>query len=245
MINTAIIFAGGKGTRLHEYTHVIPKPMIEIVGKPLLIHLLNYYIYFGVENIIVLTGYKHDYIEKYFQKKYKETRKNVFKVGLNSRVKLVYTGINSQTGKRLKAGLKHTTENYFYLTYGDGLSDVNLKKLSRKYFKSDKLGLVTAVRPPARFGSLELKNDKVTSFKEKTNSNSGWINGGFFILNKDINNYLSNLNEPFEGKPLEMLAKTNNLNAYKHKGYWQCVDTKRDREILENSIKSGELVLYG
>ena len=243
-INSAFILAGGKGSRLKEITKSIPKPMIEIVDKPLLIHLINFYKTYGVSNIFVLTGYKHDYIVKYFKKNFTEVKKDTFLIDNFCKVSLVFTGLNSLTAKRIKKGIKKLNEENFYLTYGDGLSDVDLLKLTKSFFDNKSIATVTAVRPPARFGSLELKNNKVVSFGEKKQTQSGWINGGFFVLNKDVSKYLSDKNEPFEGPPLEQLSKKRKLSAYKHSGFWQCVDTLREKEILEESIRLGEFKVY-
>ncbi len=243
-INSAFILAGGKGTRLKEITKSIPKPMVEIIDKPLLIHLINFYKNYGVSNIFVLTGYKHDYIIKYFKKNYIEEKKDTFLVGNRCKVSLIFTGVNSLTAKRIKKGIKKLNDENFYLTYGDGLSDVDLTKLTKSFYDNKSLATVTAVRPPARFGSLEIKNSNVISFGEKKQTESGWINGGFFVLNKDVDKYLSDKNEPFEGPPLEQMSKDKELSAYKHNGFWQCVDTLREKEILEESIWSGEFKVY-
>lgn len=243
-INSAFILAGGKGTRLKEITQSIPKPMLEIIDKPLLLHLINFYKSNGVSNIFVLTGYKHDYIVKYFRNNFTELKKETFLIDNNCKISLVFTGLNSLTAKRIKKGIKKLSEENFYLTYGDGLSDVDLFKLTKSFFDNKSIATVTAVRPPARFGSLEIKNNNVLSFGEKKQAESGWINGGFFVVNKDVDKYLSDKNEPFEGHPLERLAKEKKLSAYKHNGFWQCVDTLREKEILEESIKSGEFKVY-
>ncbi|MAE33464.1 MAG: glucose-1-phosphate cytidylyltransferase [Actinobacteria bacterium] len=239
-INSAFILAGGKGTRLKEITKSVPKPMIEIINKPLLIHLINFYKSYGVVNIYVLTGYKHDFIVNYFKKNFTEVKKDTFLLDNNCRVSLVFTGLNSLTAKRIQKGIKKLNEENFYLTYGDGLSDVDLLKLTKSFYDNKSIATVTAVRPPARFGSLELKNNSVVSFGEKKQTESGWINGGFFVMSQGVEKYLSDKNEPFEGPPLEKLSKDNKLSAYKHNGFWQCVDTLREKEILEESIRSGE-----
>ena len=244
-INTAFIFAGGKGTRLKELTTEIPKPMIEIIDKPLILHLINYFRSYQVNEIYILTGYKHEFIEEYFKTNYTKIKKNIFKIDDSCNVNLIYTGLNSLTGKRLKKALEKVEVDNFYLTYGDGLSDVNLFKLSNQYFNKNKIGIVTAVRPPARFGSLDIKNNTVVSFGEKKQTDEGWINGGFFILNRKILSYLSKDNEPFEGKPLELLSSNKQLEAYLHNGYWQCVDTIREKELLEDSIRSRKLIING
>ena len=243
-INSAFILAGGKGTRLKEITQSIPKPMVEVIDKPLLLHLINFYKSYGVSNIFVLTGYKHDYIVNYFRNNFTELKKDTFLIGKNCKISIVFTGLNSMTAKRIKKGIKKLSEENFYLTYGDGLSDVDLFKLTKSFFDNKSIVTVTAVRPPARFGSLEIKNNNVVSFGEKKQTQSGWINGGFFVINKDVSRYLSDKNEPFEGHPLELLTRRKKLSAYKHYGFWQCVDTLREKEILEESIRSGEFKVY-
>lgn len=243
-IKSVFILAGGKGTRLKEFTNQIPKPMVNVVGKPILIHLINYYKHFGVENIYILTGYKHEVIVKFFKLNYKEVKKNKFVLGDNCNVNILFTGLNALTATRLKKGINSINDEVFYLTYGDALTDLDLNVLKRNYFSDRSIAIVTAVRPPARFGSLNIKDNFVKSFGEKKQTDAGWINGGFFILNRDICKYFSEKNEPFEGVPLEKLSTNNELKAYKHNGFWQCVDTIREREILEKSILNGELKLY-
>lgn len=243
-INSAFILAGGKGTRLKELTHSIPKPMMQIINKPMLIHIINHYKNSNVTDIYILTGFKQKVIFDYFEKNYVKIATNSFKYSENCTVHIIFTGIDSLTANRIKKGLTHLKEDNFYLTYGDALSDINLQKLKSQFANSGLLGVVTAVRPPARFGSLELDQNQVISFEEKVQADSGWINGGYFVLNKEILKYITDENESFEGKPLEKLAKNKQLLAYKHTGFWQCVDTIREKEILENAIQNKDLILY-
>ena len=193
-IDTALILAGGKGTRFSEYTDKIPKPMIEAKNKPLLIHIMNIYLNQGVKKFIILSGYKSDYIKNYF-----ETNKNEFS---NIELTVLDTGLETQTGGRVKKAINLISDEYFYLTYGDGLGNINLESLTKFHFKNETIGTLTAVRPPARFGSLEINSDSyVSEFGEKNNANEGWINGGFFVLNKKISQYIEDDSTPLE-KPL-------------------------------------------
>tara|TARA_B100000900_G_scaffold71808_1_gene57139 strand:+ start:22171 stop:22899 length:729 start_codon:yes stop_codon:yes gene_type:complete len=236
-IKTAMFLAGGKGTRFKEKTQMLPKPMIEANGKPLLIYIMEHYIKYGIKNFIVLSGYKHEYIIDYF-KKNSEIKSNTKFIYKNlCEVHVLYTGLNSMTGWRIKEGLKYLKEDNFFLTYGDGISDVNLEKLTNFHFKNKTLATLTAVRPPARFGSLEIENKKVVKFGEKNQAHEGWINGGYFVINKKIDKYLRSKQEIFEKYPLEKLASKNQLSAFQHFGFWQPVDTIRELEILEKQLK--------
>ncbi len=237
-INTAMILAGGKGTRFKEKTEKLPKPMIKANGKPLLIYIMEHYMRYGVKNFIILTGYKHKYIVDYFNKNSEKRSSTKFVYKNNFNVQVLFTGLNSMTGWRIKKGIENLEEEIFFLTYGDGISDVNLDKLKDLHYKNKTLATLTAVRPPARFGSLEIKNKKVLKFGEKNQANEGWINGGYFILNKKVEKYLRSKNEIFERYPLEILAKNNQLSAYHHLGFWQPVDTIRELEILEEELKN-------
>ena len=238
-VQTALILAGGKGTRFSEYTDTIPKPMIEANGKPLLIHIMNIYISQGVKKFIVLTGYKSDFILNYFKKDSEfNFRNNLFESDQGIQIKILDTGIETQTGGRIKKALKHIEEEYFHLTYGDGVANVDIKELERFHFENETIATLTAVRPPARFGSLEIgENSLVNKFGEKNNSKEGWINGGFFILNKEIENFIEADETPLEKQPLEELAINNQLKAFHHFGYWRPVDTIRELELLEKEMK--------
>lgn len=224
-----VILCGGKGTRLSEETKKIPKPMVKIGKMPILEHIINIYIKFGVKDFIFALGYKKEFIKKYFsQKKFK-----------NLNIKFVDTGLNTLTGKRLKKLEKFLKdEKDFFLTYGDGLTDLNIKKLIKFHFKHKKVATVTAVRPPARFGELLINKNKVRKFYEKNQIRSGWINGGFFIFNKDIFNYLSQKDCMLEKEPMTKLVKYQQLLAYKHYSFWQCMDTLRDKELLNKIWKN-------
>ena len=221
-----IILAGGLGTRMSEYTKTIPKPMIEVAGKPIIVHIMTHYAKFGFKEFYVALGYKGEVIRKYFKKK-----------SFNWNVNLIETGKKTMTGGRIKKLSKFVNKETFMVTYGDGLSNINLKKLLKFHKKNKKLVTLTAVRPPARFGAIKIKNDLVTYFKEKSKSDEGWINGGFFVMEPKIFKFLKNDKTFLEREPLEKISKKNELVAFKHYKFWQCVDTKRDKEILEKILK--------
>ena len=216
-----VILAGGFGTRLSEYTHSIPKPMITIKGKPILYHIMRHYSNYGFNNFYIALGYKRQIIKNFF-------KKNSF--GWN--IKMVETGKKTMTGGRLKRLKKYLKNEKFLLTYGDGLSNVNIKKLVKFHEKKNKLVTLTAVRPPARFGAIKLKGDYVTYFKEKSKLDEGWINGGFFVIEPKFIDLIKNDKTFLEREPLEKAFLKKQLVAYKHKSFWQCVDTKRDLDLL-------------
>ncbi len=224
----AIILAGGKGTRLAEYTTKIPKPMVKINGRPIITFIIDHYLKFGISEILIAGGYKFNLLKKYFDKN-KQKYPNV---------KVINTGINTLTGKRifkLKKYLKK--ESFFFMTYGDGVSDIDIAKLLNFHKKNKKICTLTAVRPPARFGELKISGTKVNAFNEKPQLNQGWINGGFFVLSYEIFKYLGKKNEMFEREPVQKLLKKKNLNAYKHKSFWMCMDTLRDKILLDKIIR--------
>lgn len=221
-----VILAGGLGTRIPEYTESIPKPMVQIGKKPILEHLINIYSKFNYNDFIIALGYKGEIIKEYF-KNYKG----------KSKINLIETGQNTMTGGRLKRLKKEIGNNTFMLTYGDGLSDVNINKLLEFHKKSKKLVTVTAVRPPARFGFIKFKENEVISFKEKSKLDVGWINGGFFVIEPKFLDYIENDKTYLEREPLEKLVKEKQISAYRHEGFWQCMDTLRDKKILDDMIK--------
>lgn len=222
-----IILAGGKGTRISEISKDIPKPMIKILGKPIIWRIMKHYSNYGFRDFIIAAGYKKKIIKDYFKKKKFRDWK----------VRVVDTGLNTMTGGRVKRLKKLIKEENFMLTYGDGLSNVNLKKLLKHHIKSKKYATLTAVRPPARFGAIKLLKNKVIYFKEKSKLDEGWINGGFFVFNKKIFNFIKNDKTFLEREPLQIISKRKQLNAFKHSGFWQCMDTLRDKEILEKEFK--------
>ena len=238
-----MILAGGKGTRFKEYTDEIPKPMIPANGKPLLIHILNIYKKYGIENCIILAGYKKNVIQDYFEDNFVKhsDSSTTFVDSDNLKVTVLDTGEETMTGGRLKQGIEYLGDEQFYLTYGDGIADVNITELTKFHIVNEAKVTLTAVRPPARFGSLELDKNLVMKFGEKDNTNEGWINGGFFVINKDIISYLDSSDTIFEREPLESIARDNNLYAYKHDSFWQCVDTIRELEILEAALKNKKI----
>ena len=221
-----VILAGGKGTRISEYTRSIPKPMIRIGSKPILEHIINYYIKYGFDDFIIAGGYKHLIIKDYFKKK-----NNLVKI------KVINTGVSSLTGKRL-IKLKKELKSTFMLTYGDGLSNVNLTKLLKFHRKNKKKITMTAVHPPARFGELEINNNLVKRFEEKPQLQRGWINGGFFVVEPEFLSFIGNKNVMLERSPMSKAVKTKNLAAFKHTGFWFCMDTLRDKKVLEEMIKN-------
>lgn len=219
-----IILAGGKGSRLSEYTKLIPKPMVKIIKVPIIVRIIRHYEKYGFKEFIIAGGYKNKIIKDYF-------KNNL----LNLNIKIVNTGANSMTGGRIKTLKKYINER-FMLTYGDGLCDVNIKKLLNFHKKNKNIITLTAVRPPARFGGIKLVGSKVKYFKEKSRLDEGWINGGFMIIEPEIFQFLTDDSTIFERDPLERICRKNKLGAYKHNGFWQCMDTIRDKEILEKNI---------
>ena len=227
-----VIFCGGLGSRLSEETKIKPKPMVKIGKEPILIHIMKIYSRYGFNDFILALGYKKNIIIDYF-KKNKKKKWNV---------ELIDTGQNTLTANRLlklKEYLKK--ENEFFLTYGDGLTDVNIKKLLKYHKEKKKIATITAVRPPARFGELKInKNGSVISFEEKNQINLGWINGGFFVLNTKIFDYLPKSQCMLEREPMIKLTNKKQITAFQHDGFWQCMDTLRDKELLNKIWKSGK-----
>ena len=221
-----VILAGGLGTRLSEYTKTIPKPMISIKGKPMIYHIMKHYSKYGFKNFYVALGYKGDVIKRFF-------KKNSFGWNIN----LVETGKKTMTGGRLKRLEKYLKGEKFFLTYGDGLSNVNLKELLKFHKKKKKLVTMTAVRPPARFGAIKLNNDYVKYFKEKSQLDEGWINGGFFVMEPKFLKFIKNDKTFLEREPLEKACTKKQLVAYKHNSFWQCIDTKRDLDLIKENYK--------
>jgi len=222
-----VILAGGFGTRLPEYTNTIPKPMVKINGKPILLHIIKFYAKYGFKNFYIALGYKGEIIRKSFEKKFS-----------NLNINLIDTGKNTMTGGRLKRLKKYIGKETFMMTYGDGLCDVNLNKLLKFHKRNKKLATLTAVRPPARFGAIKLKGHYVNHFKEKSSLDEGWINGGFFVIEPEFLKFIKNDSTYLEREPLEKISQKKQLVAFKHKGFWQCMDTKRDKDKLDMLLKS-------
>ncbi len=225
-----VILAGGFGTRISEYTKSIPKPMIKINKEPIIVHIMKHYYNYGFNNFFVALGYKGDVIRDYFKKK-----------NFPWKVNLINTGLKTMTGGRLKRLQKYLKDETFLLTYGDGLSNVDLRKLIRFHKKKKKLVTLTAVRPPARFGFIKINNSYVKYFKEKSQVDAGWINGGFFVIEPKFIEFINNDNTFLEKTPLEKATSKKQLVAYKHYGFWQCMDTVRDKLILEKALKKKEI----
>jgi len=223
-----ILLAGGFGTRISEYTDSIPKPMVQIGGKPILWHIMNSYARYGHKDFIIALGYKGEVIKKYFSK-----------ISNDWNVNLVDTGQETMTGGRIKRLQKVIGNETCMFTYGDGLANINLESLLTFHKKHGKLVTVTAVRPPARFGAIKLDGDRVASFKEKSYLSEGWINGGFFVIEPKFLDFIEGDKIFLEREPLERAANEEQLFAYKHEGFWQCMDTKRDKDNLEEIFLKG------
>jgi glucose-1-phosphate cytidylyltransferase len=217
-----VILAGGYGTRLAEETDLIPKPMVRIGEIPILEHIIRYYAAYGHKRFVIALGYKAEVVHEYFSKL----------EGLDCEISLVDTGLDTSTGGRVKK-LEGILDQQFMLTYGDGLSNVDLDGLIEHHNRHGKIATVTAVRPPARFGSIEIKEELVSKFAEKDPQEAGWINGGFFCLEKEILKYISNEKDSFESEPMNLLVREKQLVAFEHHGWWQPMDTLRDKRLLE------------
>jgi glucose-1-phosphate cytidylyltransferase len=246
-----VILCGGKGTRLSEETTVKPKPMVEIGGKPILWHIMKYYSSFGHNNFILALGYKSSYIKEYFYNS--RFSQNDFTINSDPtsevqfhnladdnkwNITFIDTGLETLKGARIKRIEKYVKTENFHLTYGDGLSNVDLKELVEFHIRHKKTATVTAVRPPSRFGEMTIdRNNVVEDFEEKSQMNTGYINGGFFVLNKSIMDQL--VTDPmcdFEFGPMQDLAKSGKLVAFKHDGFWQCMDNVRERDFLNSLV---------
>tara|TARA_Y100000389_G_C17469694_1_gene529198 strand:+ start:1045 stop:1785 length:741 start_codon:yes stop_codon:yes gene_type:complete len=235
-VETLLIFAGGLGTRFSEKTKKIPKPLVLLNGKPLIHHIIDHYSEYGYKKIIILSGYKSSKFDKYFKKVSLKRNKNIYTINNNVEVHNLFTGIDSLTSTRLYKGLKYIDDEYFSITYGDGISNVDLNSLRKFHFSNKSFLTITAVRPPSRFGEIIFENDNIKQFNEKNSVNSGWINGGYFITNRAIMKYLKPSNESFEKEPISRIIKNEKVLGFKHKGFWRPVDTVRELEILSKEI---------
>tara|TARA_B110000008_G_C16966460_1_gene562180 strand:+ start:1587 stop:2366 length:780 start_codon:yes stop_codon:yes gene_type:complete len=249
-----IILAGGFGSRLSEYTESIPKPMVTIGGRPILWHIMRRYAYFGHKDFYLALGYKSQVIKEYFLN-YRSLNSD-FTVNLSNgeveshnsdfldwRVTMVDTGLESMTGGRVKRLQSYIDKEPFMLTYGDGVSDINLNELLKFHKNHGKMVTICAVHPGARFGELKINENKVNIFQEKPQMGQGWINGGFFVVQPEFFDLIENDETVLEHDPLEKAAAMGELMAYKHHGFWQCMDTKRDRDMLEDLWKE-DLALW-
>ena len=225
-----VILAGGLGSRLSEETHMIPKPMVTIGSIPIITHIIRWYRGFEIREFVISTGYKSEVIHSYFSREFQK-REGV-------QVTCINTGLNTNTGGRI-LNLSVNLDDTFLVTYGDGLANVDVSQTILEHSLSQKIGLVTAVRPPARFGALDLDGNVVRSFREKSPNDAGWINGGFFVFKKTILNFIDNENETLEGGALTKLASKNHLIAHRHYGWWHPMDTLRDKKELERLWLSG------
>jgi len=220
------ILAGGFGTRLSEYTDTIPKPMVPIGNKPIIEHIMEIYAYYGHKEFYVALGYRGDVIKKHFQNFKKDWKIN-----------LIDTGADTFTGGRLKRLENYLSDDNFLLTYGDGLSNIDINELIKFHEKHKKIVTISAVRPPARFGSLSLSGSDVLKFKEKTQLGESWINGGFFVVNPKFFKFLEGDETVLESSPLEKVTDLKEIKAFKHEGFWQCMDHKLDKDLLDKMIK--------
>jgi glucose-1-phosphate cytidylyltransferase len=245
------LLAGGRGTRLAEETDVRPKPMVEVGGRPLLWHIMKYYESFGLSDFVIALGYKGEYIKRWMVD-YSALMSSDLTVDFrdNTIVRhdvapirwttaLVDTGLATQTGGRIKRLAPYLGDETFMLTYGDGIADVDVAELLAFHRSHGKLATVCAVRPPARFGHLRIEGDHVREFTEKAQTAEGWINGGFFVLEPEVLEYIDDDATVWEAGPLSCLAQEGQLMAYHHPGFWQCMDTIRDRELLEELWEKG------
>ena len=247
----AVILAGGLGTRISEETGSKPKPMIEIGGKPILWHILKIYSSHGISDFLICCGYKGYVIKEYFANYFLHTSDITFDIAANSmeiherkaepwRVTLVDTGDETMTGGRLKRVREYVGEEDFCMTYGDGVGDVDITALLAFHSRHGCLATMTAIKPPGRFGALALEGEKVVNFLEKPQGDGGWINGGFFVLSPSVFDLIEGDNTIWEREPLENLAHTDNLRAYFHHGFWQPMDTMRDKSHLEELWAAGK-----
>ncbi len=250
-MKTAVL-AGGVGSRLSEETTVRPKPMVEIGGRPILWHIMMHYRTYGYREFVIALGYKGEYIKKYMADY--AALEGDLRVDLRNgtverrsdehpmdwQVDLIDTGIDTQTGGRIRRLRDYLSDGTFFLTWGDGVSDVNLDQLLEFHRSHGKIATLTAVRPPARFGHMRFDEDRVVEFTEKPQVAEGWINGAFFVLEPAVFDYIDGDMTHFEREPLERLAREGQLMAYRHRSFWQCMDTLRDRVLLERLWEGGE-----
>jgi glucose-1-phosphate cytidylyltransferase len=247
-----VILAGGYGTRISEESSVRPKPMVEIGGQPILWHIMKIYTYYGLTDFIICLGYKGHVIKEYFANYFlyrsdvtfdlKNNKMDVHQNGVEPwNVTLIDTGEKTMTGGRLKRVQNYIGDETFCMTYGDGVSDINIKKLIRFHKKQNTYATLTAVQPPGRFGAFTLSKseEKITHFREKPRGDGAWINGGYFVLEPEVFRYIKNDSTVWEIEPLKGLAHDGMLSAYKHGGFWQSMDSLRDKKVIEELWQSG------
>ncbi len=225
-----MILAGGYGSRIADVNDEIPKPMILLDDKPIIEHIINIYKFYNLKKFIILSGYKHKKIKNFFSKFSKRFS--------DCEIKIFDTGIHTLTGSRILKAKKFINEKNFLVTYGDGISDIDIGKLIKFHQNSSKIATISAVRPPARFGELIIKKNLVHKFDEKIQLNKNWINGGFFVFNKKFFNYIPKKNTMLETLPIQNLLKSKNLACYKHHGFWQCIDNRRDLTTVKLILKN-------
>lgn len=240
-----VILAGGFGTRISEESHLIPKPMIRIGDMPIILHIMKYYASFGHKDFIICAGYRQDVIKEYFSNYFLHINDIEFdfansktrvlkKESIDWNVKVIDTGLHTMTGGRIRRIKEYIKGETFMLTYGDGLSNININELLKTHNTSDAMLTLSAIRPGGRFGKLQIQSDsKINKFEEKHIDDGGWINGGFMVANISVLDFIESDSTVFEQEPLRKLSKENKLLAYKHFGFWQCMDTLRDKQLLE------------
>ena len=247
-----VILAGGLGTRISEESHLRPKPMIEIGGQPILWHIMKTYSHFGYNDFVICGGYKQHIIKEFFSNYFLHMSDITFDMSTNEmqvhnnrsepwRVTVVDTGLNTMTGGRIKRIRSFLGNEPFMLTYGDAVADVDITKLVEFHKEHGKMVTITAIQPGGRFGTLDISSDyTIKEFKEKSREDGGWINAGFMVLQPEIFEYIEGDSTTFEREPLEQVAVSGNLKAFYHRGFWQCMDTLREKDKLEELIESGE-----
>lgn len=246
-----VILAGGLGTRISEESHLKPKPMIEIGDQPILWHIMKIYSAYGYNDFVICLGYKAYLIKEYFADYFLHTSDVTFDLADNTmtvhnnfsepwKVTLVDTGMNTMTGGRIKRVQKYLDGEPFMLTYGDGVADIDIATLEKFHQSHGKIATMTAIRPEGRFGMMDIENGQINSFREKSQNDAGLINGGFMVLQPEIMDYLDGDQSVFEQEPLETLANAGQLMAFMHEGFWQCLDTQRDKRNLEQLWEGGK-----